>query len=210
MSKMSAQPTKIAVIYYSLYGHVAKMAERVKAGIDAVEGVEGHLFQVKETLSDEILEKMHAPPKNPDVPVISATELNDYDGYMFGIPTRFGMMPAQLKALFDATGGQWAQGKLIGRPAGLFVSVGTQGGGMETTALTTLTQLTHHGMIFVPPGYSFGAPLYDNSTVRGGSAWGAGTFAGADGQRQPSDVELEFAQHQGKYFAEVAKKLTVK
>ncbi len=98
-------------------------------------------------------------------------------------------------------------GALVGKPAGVFVCVGTQGGGMETTALTAVTQLAHHGMVFVPTGYSFGAKLFDTTEVRGGSAYGSGAFAGADGSRQPSATELEFAEHQGKYTAGVVLKL---
>ncbi len=98
-------------------------------------------------------------------------------------------------------------GALVGKPAGVFVSVGTQGGGMETTALTAVTQLAHHGMVFVPTGYSFGAKLYGLEEVRGGSAYGAGCFAGGDGSRQPSATELEFAEHQGRHTAGVVLKL---
>jgi len=96
----------------------------------------------------------------------------------------------------------------VGKPAGIFVSTATQGGGQETTALTAVTQLTHHGMIFVPPGYSFGGPMFGVDEVRGGSPWGAGTYAAGDGSRMPSDTELKFASHQGAHFANVAKKLS--
>ena len=147
------------------------------------------------------------PPK-PDVPVVDPFTIDQYDAFLFGIPTRFGSMSAQMKAFFDATGGLWQKGALCGKPAGIFVSTGTQGGGQETTALTPITQPAHHGLIFVPTGYSLGADLFDTGTVRGGSPYGAGTFAGADGSRQPSDLELKFAEHQGKYFAGVAKKLS--
>ncbi len=97
--------------------------------------------------------------------------------------TRFGSMAAQMKAFFDSTGGQWQKGELVGKPAGIFTSVSTQGGGLETTALTTITVLTHQGMIFVPTGYTYGPPLFDMSSVHGGTPYGAGTFAGA--RRQP-------------------------
>lgn len=112
-----------------------------------------------------------------------------------------------MKAFFDATGQLWTRNALLGKPAGIFVSTGTQGGGQETTAMTAVTQLAHHGMLFVPPGYSFGGSFFSNDATRGGSPWGAGTFAGADGSRQPSDAELGYAEHQGKYFADIAKKL---
>ena len=183
------------------------MAECVVKGINAVDGCEAVLLQVPETLPTEVLEKMHAAPKPEDVPIADPHTLPEFDGFVFGIPTRFGMMPAQMKAFFDATGGLWQSGALVGKPAAVFVCTGTQGGGQETTALTTITQLAHHGMIFVPVGYSFGAQLFDTEVVRGGSPYGAGCYAGAGGSRQPSELELAHAEHQGKYFAAVAKKL---
>lgn len=104
------------------------------------------------------------------------------------------MMAAQMKAFFDATGGLWQKGALAGKPASMFTSTATQGGGQETTLLTAVTQLAHHGMIYVPAGYSAGAGLYDVEHARGGSPWGAGTLAGADGSRQPSEIELTQAE----------------
>lgn len=148
---------------------------------------------------------MGAPPKT-DVPTITPQELAEADGVLFGFPTRFGMMASQMKAFFDATGGLWREQSLAGKPAGVFYSTGTQGGGQETTPLTAVTQLTHHGMVFVPVGYTFGAKLFDMDKVQGGSPYGAGTFAG-DGSRWPTEMELEHAFHQGKYFAGITKKL---
>ncbi|KAH1218519.1 putative NAD(P)H dehydrogenase (quinone) FQR1-like 1 [Glycine max] len=160
---------------------------------------------VPETLLDEVLGKMSAPPKS-DVPVITPNELSEADGFVFGFPTRFGMMAAQFKAFLDATGGLWRAQQLAGKPAGLFYSTGSQGGGQETTALTAITQLVHHGMIFVPIGYTFGAGMFEMEKVKGGSPYGAGTYAG-DGSRQPSELELQQAFHQGKYIAGITKKL---
>ncbi|CAK0785724.1 hypothetical protein CVIRNUC_008935 [Coccomyxa viridis] len=197
---------KIFVIFYSTYGHVYKMAQSELKGINSVEGVEGILYQVNETLPEDILAKMHAAPK-PEVPIINAHDLPNADGLMFGFPTRFGGMPSQMKALFDATGGLWSSNKLAGKPAAMFTSTASQGGGQETTILNSLSNVVHHGMIFVPAGYGFGAPLYSNEEARGGSAWGAGTLANGDGSRQPSKVELDFAEYQGKRFAEVVRKL---
>jgi NAD(P)H dehydrogenase (quinone) len=140
--------------------------------------------------------------------VISPAELEEADGIIFGFPTRFGMMAAQMKAFFDATGGLWMAGKLVGKPAAAFVSTGTQGGGQETTILTAITQLTHHGMVFVPIGYS--SPLIANiDEVHGGSPYGAGTLAGPTGSRMPSELELAVAKHQGVHFTGVAKALKV-
>lgn len=191
--------------YYSMYGHVEKLAEEIKKGASSVEGVEAKLWQVPETLPEEVLGKMSAPPKS-DVAVITPTELSEADGFVFGFPTRFGMMAAQFKAFLDATGGLWRTQQLAGKPAGLFYSTGSQGGGQETTALTAITQLVHHGMIFVPIGYTFGAGMFEMENVKGGSPYGAGTYAG-DGSRQPSALELEQAFHQGKYIATITKKL---
>ncbi|KAG9145669.1 hypothetical protein Leryth_018724 [Lithospermum erythrorhizon] len=124
---------KIYIVYYSMYGHVLKLAEEIKKGAESVEGVEAKLWQVAETLPEEILEAMHAPPKG-DAPVINPSELKEADGFLFGFPTRFGMMPGQFKTFFDLTGIAWQTGGLVGKPAGFFFSTGTQGGGQETTA----------------------------------------------------------------------------
>ncbi|XP_074290576.1 NAD(P)H dehydrogenase (quinone) FQR1-like [Silene latifolia] len=197
--------TKVYIVYYSMYGHVQKLAEEIQKGAASVEGVEAKLWQVPETLSDEVLGKMSAAPKS-NTPIITPKELTEADGFIFGFPTRFGMMSAQFKAFLDATGGLWKTQELAGKPAGLFFSTGSQGGGQETTALTAVTQLAHHGMIFVPIGYTFGAGMFEMENVKGGSPYGAGTFAG-DGSRQPTELELEQARYQGKYIATITKKL---
>eukprot|EP01026_Neomeris_dumetosa_P067401 TRINITY_DN6574_c0_g1_i3.p1 TRINITY_DN6574_c0_g1~~TRINITY_DN6574_c0_g1_i3.p1 ORF type:complete len:205 (+),score=32.14 TRINITY_DN6574_c0_g1_i3:237-851(+) len=201
---------KIYIPYYSTWGHVLQLAKSVKEGVDSVEGCEGVLYQIAETLPQEVLDKMHAMPKPTDIPVLDPNDLANADGIIIGIPTRFGMMAAQVKAMFDATGKLWQAGSLVGKPVSIFFSTGTQNGGQETTALTAVTQFTHHGMIFVPPGYSFGEKMFDNSQVHGGSPYGAGTLAGADGSRQPSQMELDYAKHQGQYFAGKAKLLSAK
>ncbi|XP_010254934.1 PREDICTED: probable NAD(P)H dehydrogenase (quinone) FQR1-like 2 isoform X2 [Nelumbo nucifera] len=126
---------KIFIVFYSMYGHVEKLARRMKKGVDGIEGVEGVLFRVPETLPDEVLVQMKVTPKDVDVPVISAAELVMADGVLFGFPTRYGCMAAQMKAFFDSTEQLWKEQKLAGKPAGFFVSTGTQGGGQETTAL---------------------------------------------------------------------------
>jgi NAD(P)H dehydrogenase (quinone) len=198
--------TKIAIVYYSTYGHLAQMAEAVKEGVLKNEGVEASIYQVSETLDAEVLAKMYAAPKK-DYPVATPEVLAEADGVLFGFPTRFGALPAQVKALFDQTGGLWATGGLVGKAAGFFFSTGTQGGGQETTAYTSSTFLAHHGFSFVPLGYR--SPLLFNmEEVHGGSPWGAGTLAGPDGSRQPSQLELDVAKVQGETFAQVAKKLS--
>ncbi|CAO3638282.1 unnamed protein product [Cunninghamella echinulata] len=160
-------------------------------------------YQVPETLSEAILEKMHAPPK-PEVPIVTLADLEAADGLLFGIPTRFGIMPAQFKAFLDSTGGLWAQGKLAGKFGGIFFSTGSQHGGQETTAMTTVTYFAHHGIVYVPTGFA-NAHLFDNSEVIGGSAWGSGTVAGGDGSRQVSQKEKEIAITQGKNFGNIVK-----
>ena len=119
---------KIFIIYYSMYGHVKTMAQKVKEGVDSVDGCEGILYQVPETLPDEVLQKMGAPPKDPEVPIINAADLEKCDGILFGIPTRYGMAAAQMKAFWDTTGGLWQAGKLMGKPAGIFFSTAVQVG----------------------------------------------------------------------------------
>ncbi|KAL3615014.1 hypothetical protein CASFOL_040675 [Castilleja foliolosa] len=198
--------SKIYIVYYSTYGHVERLAQEIKKGADSVEGVEVKLWQVPETLSDEVLTKLGAPSKSSDIPVITPDELAEADGIVFGFPTTFGMMAAQFKAFFDSTGNLWKSQALAGKPAGIFFSTGSQGGGQETTPLTAITQLTHHGMIFVPIGYTYGAGMFEMEEIKGGGPYGAGTYAG-DGSRQPSEIELGQAFHQGKYFAGITKKL---
>ncbi|KAI3712918.1 hypothetical protein L1987_71487 [Smallanthus sonchifolius] len=150
---------------------------------------------------------MRAPSKDDEIVEIpSVHELETADGFLFGFPTRYGSMAAQMKAFFDSTGQLWRDQKLAGKPAGFFVSTGTQGGGQETTAWTAITQLAHHGMLFVPIGYTFGANMFKMDSIRGGTPYGAGVFAG-DGTREPSETELALAEHQGKYMADVVKKL---
>eukprot|EP00899_Mesostigma_viride_P019473 jgi/Mesvir1/27527/Mv07288-RA.1 len=137
-------PKKILVVFYSMYGHIQKLAEAIAEGVKEA-GAEVTLKQVAETLPAEVLAKMYAPPK-PDYEIATPDDLPQYDGILFGFPTRFGMMAAQMKAFFDATGGLWKTGALVGKPAGTFISTATQNGGQETTHLTAITQLVHHGM----------------------------------------------------------------
>lgn len=182
------------------------MARAVQRGANTVPGVEATLWQVPETLSDLILKKVKAPPKANDVSEIKPEQLPEADGFVFGFPSRFGVMAAQFKAFFDATHELWASQALAGKPAGIFWSTGFHGGGQELTALTAVTQLAHHGMIFVPLGYTFGRGMFEMNEVKGGSPYGSGTYA-ADGSRQPTELELQQAFYQGEYFAEIAKKL---
>jgi len=197
---------KVAIVTYSMYGHINKLAEAVKAGIESAGGT-ASIYRVPETLPDEVLEKMYAPPKPANIPVITPDELATFDAFVFGIPTRYGNFPAQWKAFWDSTGKLWTTGALAGKYAGLFVSSGSPGGGQESTAIAAISTLAHHGILFVPLGYSQTFSLQSNMTeVHGGSPWGAGTFAGPDGSRQPTALELEIATIQGKQFYGIVSK----
>ncbi|KAL2218658.1 flavoprotein-like protein [Thermoascus aurantiacus ATCC 26904] len=192
---------KIAIVFYSMYGHIQKLAEAEKKGIEAAGG-SADIYQIPETLPDDVLALMHAPPKS-SYPIAEPEKLLEYDAFLFGIPTRYGNFPAQWKAWWDKTGSIWAKGGFWGKYAGLFVSTGTLGGGQESTAIAAMSTLAHHGLIYVPLGYKTAFPLLTNlSEIHGGSAWGAGTFAAGDGSRQPSALELEIAEAQGKAFYE--------
>lgn len=198
--------TKVYIVYYSLHGHVEIMAREVQRGANTVEGVEATLWQVPETLSDLVLRKVKALPKANDVPEIRPEQLTEADGFVFGFPSRYGVMAAQFKAFFDATYELWASQALAGKPAGIFWSTGFPGGGQELNALTAVTQLAHHGMLYVPLGYTFGDGMFELNEVKGGSCYGAGTYA-ADGSRQPTELELKQAFYQGTYIAGITKKL---
>lgn len=198
---------KIAIVYYSMYGHIKQLADAEKKGIEEAGG-SADLYQIAETLPEDVLTKMHAPPKDSSVPVLSDPAiLAKYDAFLIGIPTRYGNFPAQWRAFWDRTGGQWTSGGFWGKYVGLFVSTGTPGGGQESTAIAAMSTFAHHGLIYVPLGYKTVFPLLANvDEVRGGSPWGAGTFAGADGSRQPSAKEIELATEQGKaFYSAVAK-----
>jgi NAD(P)H dehydrogenase (quinone) len=198
---------KIAIVYYSMYGHIRTLAEAEKKGVEKA-GVAVDLFQLPETLPEDVLSKMGAPPKPTDVTVLEdPSTLEQYDAFLLGIPTRYGNFPAQWKTFWDKTGKQWATGGFWGKLAGVFISTGTPGGGQESTALAAMSTLAHHGIIYVPLGYgkSFGQ-LTNLNEVHGGSPWGAGTFAGGDGSRQPSALELEIATIQGEAFATTVSK----
>ncbi|KAI1077686.1 minor allergen Alt a 7 [Whalleya microplaca] len=192
---------KIAIVFYSMYGHIRQLAEAEKKGIEKAGGT-ADLYQIPETLSKDVLEKMHAPAQASDIPLLEdPSTLEAYDGFLLGVPTRYGNFPAQWKTFWDKTGKQWSTGGYWGKMAGLFVSTASQGGGQESTALAAMSTLAHHGIIYVPFGYAKGfADLVDLTEIHGGSAWGAGTFAGADGSRQPSEKELRIATTQGEAF----------
>lgn len=197
--------TKLLVVYYSMYGHIEHMAKAVVEGAQAVEGVEVTLKRVPDIMSEEVARKAGAR-LDQAAPVASPKELDQYDGIIFGTPTRFGNMAAQMRNFLDQTGSLWVGGALVGRVGSVFTSTGT-GGGNEATILTFIPTLMHHGMIVV--GLPYACPeISDISAMRGGSPYGAGTIAGADGSRQPSQNELAQARFQGRHVAEITKKLS--
>jgi len=196
--------TKILVLYYSSYGHVESMAEAVAAGARDVEGVEVTLKRVPELVPEEVARKGNFK-LDQAAPVASPQELADYDGIVFGTPTRFGNMASQMRNFLDQTGGLWAKGALVGKVASVFASTGT-GGGNESTILTFHPTLFHHGMVVVGLPYTH-EDLTKIDEVRGGSPYGAATIAGGDGSRQPSERELGLARFQGRHVAGIAKKL---
>ena len=150
---------------------------------------------------------MHAAPKS-DYPQITPDKFKEYDAFILGVPTRYGNMPALWKTFWDSTGSLWQSGALWGKYVGVFVSTGTMGGGQESTPLACMSTFTHHGLVFVPLGYKNTFHILgDVSEVRGGTPWGAGTFAGGDGSRQPTAKELELATIQGKCFYETVSKV---
>ncbi|QGH59556.1 NAD(P)H:quinone oxidoreductase [Serratia proteamaculans] len=195
---------KILVLYYSMYGHIETLAEAVAEGARRVSGVEVTLKRVPETIPPEAFAKAGGK-QDQKAPVASPQELADYDGIIFGTPTRFGNMAGQMRTFLDQTGGLWASGALYGKVGSVFSSTGT-GGGQEHTITSTWTTLAHHGFIIVPIGYAT-PELFDVSQTRGGTPYGATTIAGGDGSRQPSQEELTIARYQGEHVAKITAKL---
>jgi len=196
--------TKVLVLYYSMYGHIESMAKAVTEGAGSVDGVEVTLKRVPELMPEEVARKAGAKLDQP-ASIATVAELADYDAIIFGVPTRFGNMCAQMRNFLDQTGGLWASGKLIGKVGSVFVSTGTQHGGQETNLTSFHTTLFHHGMIVVGVPYSC-AELANMNEISGGTPYGASTLAGGDGSRHPSQNELTVARFQGKHVASIARK----
>ena len=196
--------TKVLVLYYSSYGHIEKMAEAVAEGVREA-GAEATIKRVPELVPEEIARKSHFK-LDQAAPIATVDELPNYDAIVFGVPTRFGNMPAQMKNFLDQTGGLWMQGKLIGKVGSVFTSTATQHGGQESTILSTHTVLLHQGMVIVGLPYSFQGQM-GVKDVTGGSPYGASTISDGDGSRQPSDNELAGARFQGRHVAQIAAKL---
>ncbi|TAN60553.1 NAD(P)H:quinone oxidoreductase [bacterium] len=200
----------VHVIFYSMYGHVWRMAEAVAEGAKEVKGANVKLFQVPETLPDDVLKKMNAfeaKKQFAHVSVATVDDLSSADAIIFGTPTRFGNMCAQMKSFIDATGGLWMKGALIGKVGSVFASTATQHGGQESTILSFHITLLHQGMVIVGLPYSEARQM-NISEVSGGSPYGATTIAGGDGSRLPSENELQMARFQGRHVAGIAKKLS--
>lgn len=198
---------KVAIIYYSTFGHISTLAKKEKEGVDASGLAEAcDIYLVAETLSDDVLNSMQAPTKE-NFPIATMETLVEYDAFLFGLPTRFGSLPAQWAEFWSKTSQLWANASLAGKPAGYFVSTSLQGGGQESTIRNVLSYLVHHGMPFIPLGYGESFPLLtDFDEVHGGSSFGAGTFAGPDGSREVSELESTLAFNQGNSFAQSASK----
>jgi NAD(P)H dehydrogenase (quinone) len=202
----------VQVIFYSMYGHVYHMAQAIVEGAKQVPGATVSLSQVPELIPDDVLEKYGAKAAKAafaNVPVAKVDQLADAHAIIFGTPTRFGNMAAQMRNFLDQTGQLWAKGALIGKVGSVFASTGTQHGGQETTITSFHSTLLHHGMVIVGVPYSESGLMHMDD-ISGGTPYGATTLAGPTGARQPSDNELKIARFQGKHVAEIATRLFAK
>lgn len=200
---------KILIVYYSMYGHIHRMAEAVAEGAKEVKGAKVEMRRVPETLSEDVLKKMgalEAQKKFAHIPVCAVDELADADAVIFGTPTRFGNMCGQMRQFLDATGQLWLKGALVGKAGSVFTSSATQHGGQESTILSFHTTLLHQGMLVVGLPYAFQGQMRIDE-ITGGSPYGASTIAGGQGERMPSENELAAARYQGKHVAAIAAKL---
>lgn len=201
--------TKVQVVFYSMYGHIHRMAEAVAEGAREVPGVEASVLQVPELVPADVLEKSGATAAKAafaHVPLATVDGLADADAIIFGTGTRFGMMTAQMRNFLDQTGGLWAKGALIGKVGSVFTSSATQHGGQESTLLSFHTTLLHHGFVVV--GVPYSEPRQMTLTeISGGSPYGATTITGGDGSRLPSENELAIARFQGRHVAGIAARL---
>jgi NAD(P)H dehydrogenase (quinone) len=196
--------TKVLVVYYSMYGHIEQMAEAIAEGARST-GADVTIKRVADLVPADVAAKSGAK-LDQKAPIADPNELANYDAIIFGTPTRFGMMAAQMRNFLDQTGGLWAQGRLIGKVGSVFASTATQHGGQESTLLSFHTTLLHQGMVVVGLPYSAQGQMKLDE-ITGGSPYGATTIAGGDGKRQPSANELELARFQGRHVAQIAAKL---
>ena len=200
---------KVQVIFYSMYGHVYQLAEAIAEGAREVHGADVKIFQVPELVPEEALIASGAKAVRDNfahIPIADPSILGEADVIIFGTPTRFGNMCAQMRNFLDQTTQLWLSGALIGKVGSVFASTASQHGGQETTIQSFHTTLLHHGMIVV--GVPYSEPhLLTMKEISGGTPYGATTLADADGSRQPSENELAIARFQGKYVTEVGSKL---
>ena len=196
--------SKVLVLYYSSYGHIETMAQAVAEGARSA-GATVDVKRVPETVPAEIAKGAHFK-LDQAAPVASVAELPEYDAIIVGCPTRFGRMPAQMASFLDQAGGLWARGALNGKVGGAFTSTATQHGGQETTIISTITQLLHHGMVIVGLPYAWAGQMKLDE-ITGGSPYGASTITGGGGSRQPSANELDGARFQGRHLAQIAAKV---
>lgn len=197
---------KVLVLYYSMYGHVETMANAVAEGARGVEGTEVAIRRVPDLVPEDVARKAGAKVDQA-APIATVDELPLYDAIIFGTPTRFGNMCAQMRNFLDRTGGLWKKGALVGKVGSVFTSTATQHGGQETTITSFHSTLLHHGMIVVGVPYSC-KELAEMTEITGGSPYGAGTLAGPDGHRTPTENELKIARFQGAHVTNVARKLS--
>lgn len=200
---------KVQVIFYSMYGHIYRMAEAVAEGAKRVEGAEVSLFQVPELVPDDVLEKAGAKQARQafaHIPVARVEQLPEADALIFGTPTRYGNMCAQMRNFLDQTGSLWMNGSLIGKVGSVFTSTASQHGGQETTITSFHTTLLHLGLVIVGVPYSE-QRLLSLTEISGGTPYGASTISAGDGSRFPSDAELGIAQFQGEHVARIAARL---
>lgn len=196
--------SKVLVLYYSMYGHIETMAAAVAEGARGVAGTQVDIRRVPDLMPEEVARKAGAK-LDQAAPIATVNDLVNYDAIIFGTPTRFGNMSAQMRNFLDQTGGLWAKGALIGKVGSVFTATATQHGGQETTLTSFHITLLHHGMIIVGVPYSC-PELTQLGEISGGSPYGASTIAGGDGSRQPSEIDLAIARFQGRHVAEVARK----
>ncbi len=198
--------SKVLILYYSMYGHIETMANAVAEGARNVAGTEVAVKRVPELMPEEVARQAGAK-LDQTAPIATVDELAAYDAIIFGTPTRFGNMCAQMRSFLDQTGGLWMKGALVGKVGSVFTSTGTQHGGQETTITSVHSTLLHQGMVIVGVPYSC-QELTNMGEITGGSPYGAGTLAGADGKRQPTENELKIARFQGRHVAEIATRLS--
>jgi NAD(P)H dehydrogenase (quinone) len=197
--------TKVLVLYYSSYGHIETMANAVAEGARGA-GATVDVKRVPELVPPEVAKSSHFKVDQA-APIATIDDLANYDAILFGTPTRFGNMAAQMRNFLDQAGGLWFQNKLVGKAASVFCSSATQHGGQESTILTFIPTILHLGMIYVGLPYTFSGQ-FGHEEVKGASPYGASTVAGGDGSRQPSAIELEAARFQGAHVAAIAAKLS--